>query len=406
LAGLAGLGCLPARAAAQTSDRKLVLILAAGGWDVSHVLDPKTADDTVDGPVGDDEYLGEIGGLPLQLNPARRPWVSQYFENWASHTAILNGVSVGTLSHGRSLARVLSGRVDDRSPDIAALIGSDDGGRPLGTVDLSGYGRFGPHASTCARWGQQGQARLLLDPNAHVVSPDSTVSYPLWPPIEADRGAVDTWLRGRAGLLSDSRPQTAARVLAWQQSMDRATALRQAGPGLTSGLPWGWSASAQADVDLVVELLRRDACRAVVASTRQLWDTHARLDAQHNSWNLTFFALDQMLSKLAANDLLEQTTVLVVSELGRTPRVNGQGGKDHWPWTSCLVAGGGVLGGQVLGGTDHELRGLMVDPISGQVDVSGGPLGPDSVLAGVAELLGMDPAWAFPAVTPCRGFIA
>ena len=397
---------MPALASTTSTHGKLVLILAAGGWDVSHALDPKAPDDAVDIPDGEAEYTAELAGLPLQLNEQRRPGVSQYFSNWGHRTAIVNGLSTGTLSHPRSLARVLSGTVDDSSPDLAALIGSDDGGRALGTVDLSGYGRFGSHAATCARWGQQGQARILLDPNAHVVSPDATHSYPLWMPDESDRLAVDLWLRGRAEGLSTRRPSTSARVSEWQQSMERAVRLREAGPAITEGLPWGWLASAQGDVDLAVELLRRDACRAVVASTRQIWDTHAHLDVQHNSWNLTFLALDQMLTKLAANDLLEQTTVLVVSEMGRTPRVNGQGGKDHWPWTSCLIAGGGVKGGQVLGGTDHELRGLLVDPTSGQVDGGGVAFEPAHILAGMTELLGMDPGWAFPGIAPCRGFIA
>ena len=96
--------------------------------------------------------------------------------------------------------------------------------------------------------------------------------------------------------------------------------------------------------------------------------------------------------RLAEEGLLERTTVLLISEMSRTHTLNLHGGKDHWPWTSFLLTGAGVEGGLQLGGTDSVLRGLTVDPESGEVDPNGVPLEPAMVLAGVAEILGVDPA--------------
>lgn len=64
-------------------------------------------------------------------------------------------------------------------------------------------------------------------------------------------------------------------------------------------------------------------------------------------------ALSGLLDDLAQRNLLDDTLVLVAGEMGRTPRINPQGGRDHWTkGFSALVAGGGTLGGQIIGGSD------------------------------------------------------
>lgn len=50
---------------------------------------------------------------------------------------------------------------------------------------------------------------------------------------------------------------------------------------------------------------------------------------------------------------MERVSVVVWGEFGRSPRINAQAGRDHWPSTqSVLLAGGGIQGGRVLGKTD------------------------------------------------------
>ena len=156
LGSLAASAALPSLAAAP--DRKLILVVAAGGWDVSFALDPKG--DAVDGPGSTGgqgvEDVAEWGELAIGVNDLRRPAVRTFFDSWADQTAVINGISTGTLSHERSLSRVLSGSWDAHRPDLATLVGAADERRPLGTIDLSGFARFGEHAGRCARWGPAG----------------------------------------------------------------------------------------------------------------------------------------------------------------------------------------------------------------------------------------------------------
>jgi uncharacterized protein (DUF1501 family) len=65
-------------------------------------------------------------------------------------------------------------------------------------------------------------------------------------------------------------------------------------------------------------------------------------------------ALSGLLDDLSQRGLLDETLVLAVGEMGRTPRINPHGGRDHWTkcW-SALVAGGGTPGGQVIGASDE-----------------------------------------------------
>ena len=64
-------------------------------------------------------------------------------------------------------------------------------------------------------------------------------------------------------------------------------------------------------------------------------------------------AYSSLLSDLNERGLLSSTMVIAAGEFGRTPRINPAGGRDHWPQCqSVLMAGGGIVGGQVIGSSD------------------------------------------------------
>ena len=86
------------------------------------------------------------------------------------------------------------------------------------------------------------------------------------------------------------------------------------------------------------------------------WDTHG--DNFNGSASLVpkfDRALAAIIEDLAASGLLENTLVIAMSEFGRTPRINGHVGRDHWPeaW-SIAMAGCGVKAGAVVGATNDK----------------------------------------------------
>jgi len=87
------------------------------------------------------------------------------------------------------------------------------------------------------------------------------------------------------------------------------------------------------------------------------WDTHARNDEGHRDRLCPTLdrTLAALLDDLSERGLLDSTIVLAMGEFGRTPFVNPDLGRDHWPncW-SLVVAGGGIQGGQVIGASDAQ----------------------------------------------------
>ena len=112
------------------------------------------------------------------------------------------------------------------------------------------------------------------------------------------------------------------------------------------------------------------------------WDTHEANFTKLKDQLLP--PLDAGLSglflALEAKGLLDSTTVFVTGEFGRTPKINVRGGRDHFPRAMfCLLAGGGIRGGQVVGSSDKLGQGPEHEPIR-----------PDDVAATFYHTLGID----------------
>lgn len=75
-------------------------------------------------------------------------------------------------------------------------------------------------------------------------------------------------------------------------------------------------------------------------------------------------AMSALIDDLQASGLWDQTLIVSTGEMGRTPRINDNGGRDHWPhaW-SGILAGGGLNGGQVIGETDEVAERIVNQPI-------------------------------------------
>jgi len=113
------------------------------------------------------------------------------------------------------------------------------------------------------------------------------------------------------------------------------------------------------------------------------WDTHN--DNFKNLRESRLPSLDRALSALigdlAERGLLESTIVYCAGEFGRTPKINGKGGRDHWAKSmAVLLAGGGFKQGMVYGSTDRD--GMLPD---------GDACTPADLCATILHNLGIDP---------------
>jgi uncharacterized protein (DUF1501 family) len=97
------------------------------------------------------------------------------------------------------------------------------------------------------------------------------------------------------------------------------------------------------------------------------WDTHGKNFPTLKDTLLppTDRGLSALLEDLHSRGMLEETLVVWMSEMGRTPRINRDGGRDHWSFCySVVLAGGGIRGGQVYGSSDRTAAYPSTNPVS------------------------------------------
>jgi uncharacterized protein (DUF1501 family) len=113
------------------------------------------------------------------------------------------------------------------------------------------------------------------------------------------------------------------------------------------------------------------------------WDTHKGNFATLKDTRLphTDQTLSALLDDLHDRGLLGETLVYWTGDFGRTPKVNADAGRDHWPQCqSVVMAGGGVQGGRAFGASDPTGAFPKDDPVR-----------PDDVTATIFHALGLDP---------------
>jgi hypothetical protein len=120
----------------------------------------------------------------------------------------------------------------------------------------------------------------------------------------------------------------------------------------------------------------------VTLSTGFSWDTHENNFGVLKDTNLPPFdrAVATLVEDLYQRGMGKKVLVVCYGEFGRTPRINGSAGRDHWPGAlSVLFAGGGLKTGQVVGSTDPKGEYPKTRAVS-----------PQDVLATVYHVLGID----------------
>jgi len=85
------------------------------------------------------------------------------------------------------------------------------------------------------------------------------------------------------------------------------------------------------------------------------WDHHGKnFDALRQDLPLLDQGVSALVEDIHQRGLDKDVSVIVWGEFGRTPTINKDGGRDHWPRVSCaMLFGGGMKVGQVIGATDR-----------------------------------------------------
>ncbi len=376
--------------------RRLVMVMAQGGWDSTYALDPKTQSAKVDVPQGTGEAITRFGSsLDIQTGPTR-PNVSAFFTRYAAQAAVIRGISVGSVAHPECAKRMATGTRSESSPDMGAIVAHDHGNDlPLPYLILGDTAFAGEYAVSAGRVGATNQIIALLDP-AQAYQTQGKAPLAMSAAEDAILAKYATATVNRARATRGSQGYNKRRIDDFVTSIARSKKLVAARDGFGTR---GRTLLLEDQVDLALDALERDISQSVMLNTRLGWDTHDTNTDQAGFYESTFGGLTRLLDGMATRPgrqagtkMIDDTVVVCFSEFSRTPKLNANLGKDHWPITSAVVVGGGVKGGASYGATTAAVETRPVNFATGAPDAAGHVLTSSSFVAGLLELCGVDHA--------------
>jgi hypothetical protein len=382
-ASLSGwLDVLAARASEQTvrgrNHKSCILLWMDGGPSHVDTFDPKP-----DAPA---QFRGELGSIATALPGIRVTEKFPQLAKLAKQIAFLRGMSTEEADHGRARVYMHTGYRPGAGgvtyPGLGSVVSAELGrpdsplpnfvvtGTPLNKYDfVTDPGYRGPRHQPLA----------LADPARGIQD-----LAPLVPPDEFhDRVDVlekleQHFARTSQAPAAEAHRTTLAQALRLIRS-DRARAFDLGAEPAAIRAAFGDNTFGRGC------LLARRLVEAGVPFVEVYlanWDGHFQREAAHTRELMPQVdaGMATLLTDLQERGLLETTLVIWMGEFGRTPRVNNLGGRDHYAraWTT-LLAGGGIKGGQVIGGTDREGAVVVDRPISVR-----------DFLATVCQTLGID----------------
>lgn len=408
LPAAAALGALPRRARATVSaqDLKFVFVHVYGGWDPTCVFAPVFDNDLVH--MDPSAEPGTIGGLPFTDHPDR-PSVRAFLEQWHDRTLFWNGIAVPSVGHVECQRLALTGDSTGTSPDWGTAIASGGADRfALPHVVVSGPQYNGTFGDLVTRVGMSGEMRELLD-GTILARSDLAVS----PPGGEAQALMDRWITERTTLRGQGATGAAqaAMYAAYSAAQGRADVLES----LADSVPWDTDGTFLSQLDLAASLVSQGLARVVSVQNERFgnWDTHADNDPRQSlALELLFERLGVFVETLAltpgqyGGSVLDETVVVVVSEMGRTPQLNGGRGRDHWGTTSAMLLGPGITTDRVVGAYGPYFYGEAVDYASGELSASGRLVAGGDFGATLLTLAGMDSSELLPDHPPVEGVLA
>jgi len=346
--------------------KSVIHIFLPGGMSAQESFDPK-----VYAPV---EYRGPMGSIATKLDGVQFGELFKQTAGVADKLAIVRSMSHGEAAHERGTHNMFTGY----RPSPALTFPS------MGSVVAH---EFGPREALPP------YVCIPNQPNEHAGSGYLSSSYGPFS-VGADPGRGNFKVRDLSlpGGVTDERFARRRKMLdvvdAHFRSMEKSDALDAMDSFYQRAYAMISSSAAREAFNLEAEpealknkygktqagqrmLLARRLVEAgvrFVSLTTGGWDHHQNIDA---AMRKTVPPLDQafaaLIGDLDARGLLDSTLVMLTTEFGRTPKINGNAGRDHYPKVfSIALAGGGLKRGTVYGASDATSTEVDTDPVSVQ----------------------------------------
>ena len=392
--------------AASYGDRKFLFFFAGGGMDATP-FDPKYGEDGIS-PVGGTDmdpgtFLGTAGNLRYTMGDDR-PNMDLFFRRWGHRMAMVRGVNVHSAGHDTGEQWMMTGSSASSLPDWPTILASQASVEyPIPHLVFSGPSYPGRFGSAVVRGGG-GTLLNLIDGsiNGMVDRPAPVIATP-------SDSMMDAVVYNRAArLAAGTRGGAASTMDSYMANLERAMELE--GRRFEAGLNDQGGGLLDRAV-MALEVMRLGLSRCAMLRIPGGWDTHGGNQNVGTQLDSFFSDLNQIFDHMSVTPGLStpwmsgEVVVVVMTELGRTPKFNGSMGRDHWPYASMLVGGSGVNGNALLGKTDEGLIGEPISLEDGQPSSSGLILGSEHVGTALLKLGNVDPGRFLPGVEPLNALL-
>lgn len=446
-----GMPAIAQAAASKQTSRRFVFCYFPGGWDQLLFLDPrdpelqnKKYDDsnrsstltetrysTLEGHNGFAPNVVRAGNLTFGPAVEKPGLAVPRLATYHARMAIVRGLNMGTLGHEVGYRYFLTGKFPAGNSARGTSVATECAGQmqaatPLPTVSLrvESYNDRQPGQYSAMRVDSIDDLLLVLDRGKEYVEKDAVEQALAEYAKTPSSCAVDVY--DRRGLLSRMRDADAttrstlashlAERFRFVRSDDDASAQIRAHYGFAKGD----AGSPGARAAFAAQAIKQRVAQCVSVMIGNGTDTHFvgnpnHADALYGGISALAALIDDLarsdapdeLQRIGGKTWLDHTTILAFSEFARTPLFNPFGGRDHHLTSSCLVAGAGIAGDQVVGASGEVGMGPGRYDFRARRAVSDGGenITPEHVAATLLASAGLDPAAALLRAEPLAALI-
>ena len=354
----------PGIVAPPTVAKSIIHIFMPGGWSAQETFDPK--------PYAPIEYRGPLGSIDTKLDGVRFSEHLKETAKIADKITVVRSMTHGEAAHERGTHNMFTGYRPSPAlqfPSMGSVVSHELGSRnnlppyvcvPNTPNEFAGSGYLPTAHGPFSLGGDPANAGFAVrDLNMHAgITPErfdrrrnilSTVDEHFRTMEKSDSlDAMDSFYQAAYALVSSADAREAFNLAAEPEAMRNKYGRNEAGQRM-----------------LMARRLVEAGVR-FVSMTYGGWDMHAKIqDGITRSLPPFDVAYAALIRDLDERGLLDSTIVMVTSEFGRTPKINKDAGRDHWPRVFNIVfAGGGFKRGSVYGTSDPTGSEPDQDPLT------------------------------------------
>ncbi len=388
---LGSMAAISKQAHAAAGDRKFIFYFAQGAWDPTP-LDPKFGGDGTSAVGGTDmdpgTMRGQAGNLTYSAGNDRLN-MDLFFQDWYQNCTLIRGVDVHSAAHDVGMQWTMTGTTDLTAADWPTILAARSPIQyPMPHLVFSGPNYPGTLGGAVVRGGG-GTLLRLMDGSINAYADENAPAH-VW----AVDSMIDAQVYRRGERFGSTRTGAGAgRLDAFLASLDKTQELE--GRLFEAGLS-GDTGSTLEQSMMALEVMRLGLSRCAMIDVPGYWDTHDTNSGVGAQLDDFYGVLMEVLEYMARTPgvsspwLLDEVTIVVMSEMGRTPMFNSTGGRDHWPYASQLIIGNQTRGNLVAGATDDDFLAKAIDLGTGLPSANGTYLGTENVGAALLQFGGID----------------